>query len=136
MGNVEKFYDALMKDEALRDKANGLNEKYKGKQLNEEEVIVDLIAFANSAGYSFTAEEYKTFAQKNPEKMSEDDLKAVAGGSFNKSACYCIIAGSHKDRSGDRDRCFCVAIGVSSNDNLENLVCLGLGFVVDANPYH
>jgi hypothetical protein len=125
MGNVEKFYDALTKDESLRGRANGINEKFKRKQPSEAEVIDNLIVFADSAGYSFTAEEYRAFAE-NPKKMSEDDLKAVAGGDIKFSECFCIIGGAGYDRER-KEKCYCVAVGVSSTEDRDTLTCIAIG---------
>jgi predicted ribosomally synthesized peptide with nif11-like leader len=61
MSNVTEFYEAFSKDEAMRKRAN--------------EAIV---AFAKKEGYSFTEEELKDSI--NGKELSEETLKAVAGG--------------------------------------------------------
>jgi predicted ribosomally synthesized peptide with nif11-like leader len=127
MGNILDFYNAITKDEALRTKTNALGAKYRGKQPTEAEVTADFIAFAKAEGYEFNAEEYKAFAG-NPRKISDDDLKAVAGGSFEGGSCYCIIGGGGKDKVTGKV-CACVAIGVSMTENKDELSCFALGFV-------
>jgi hypothetical protein len=126
MGNVKDFYDAMAKDEAMRKRAESLNEKFKGKQPSDEEAKKELIAFAKAEGYGFTKEEYKAFAEK-PKKMPEDDLKAVAGGGYNDGKCFCMLGGGGKDKSTDQT-CACVLAGMGKTDKEgDALYCVAYG---------
>jgi predicted ribosomally synthesized peptide with nif11-like leader len=135
MGNVEKFYDALLKDEALRNKLNAIGEKYRDRQPSEAEASSEFIAFAKAEGYAFTAEEYKAFAE-SPKKISEDEMKAVAGGMSVKNAinsmreCFCVAYGAGKNsESNTMAKCACVTAGASTMENEKHLVCFGFGYV-------
>ena len=108
MENVKKFYDALASSETLKEKAAKLNEKYiEAEKANEEAITADIIAFAASEGYSFTAEELaaytKTAGKPAPQELSQDELDAVAGGSdrcfkcFDKCLCFVGGGGTHPD---------------------------------------
>ena len=113
MENVKKFYDALANSEALKEKAAKLNEKYsETEKADEEAVTADIIAFAASEGYSFTAEELaaytKTAGKPAPQELSQDELDAVAGGSDFCRGCF--------------DRCGCIIGGVGTHEN-PNWVC-------------
>jgi hypothetical protein len=125
MGSVEMFYDALVNDEALRGRIDALNDEFNDKQPSEEEVIDSLIIFAKAEGYGFTAGEYKAFAE-NSKKMSDEDLKAVAGGDLKSNQCLCILGGAGYDR-GTKEKCYCVAIGVSSTTDKDTLTCVVIG---------
>ena len=121
MENVKKFYETLANSETLKEKAAKLNEKYnETEKADEEAIIADIIAFAASEGYSFTAEEladYVETAMKSaPQELSQDELEAVAGGSdacrvcFDNKRCYCFVAGggTHQEPHWV---CVCVAGG-------------------------
>jgi len=108
MENVKKFYEALASSEALKEKAAKLNEKYnETEKMDEEAVTADIIAFAASEGYSFTAEELaaygETVMKPAPQELSQDELDAVAGGSGSCvecfGTCFCVVGGggTHKD---------------------------------------
>jgi len=108
MENVKKFYDALASSETLKEKAAKLNEKYnETEKMDEDAVTADIIAFAASEGYSFTAEELaayaKTAGKPAPHELSQDELNAVAGGSSSCvvcfKTCFCIVGGggTHQD---------------------------------------
>jgi predicted ribosomally synthesized peptide with nif11-like leader len=75
MGKVTEFYEALSKDEAMRERANAL----KGSGGEGGKIAAEaIVAFAKKEGYTFTEEELKDFMDSK--ELSDDDLKAVAGG--------------------------------------------------------
>jgi hypothetical protein len=76
MSKVTEFYEAFSKDEAMQERANIL--KGSGAGGGGEIAAEAIVAFAKEEGYSFTAEELKDFI--NSKELSDDDLKAVAGG--------------------------------------------------------
>ncbi|MCL2249252.1 MAG: Nif11-like leader peptide family natural product precursor [Oscillospiraceae bacterium] len=103
MTNVQKFYDALIRDEALRNRVQKLDEKYGDKKPSEKEMLAESVRFAESEGYSFTVaelEEYmKTKKSKPGGKLDESELEAVAGGRFREwptpitGGCICVFGG-------------------------------------------
>ena len=140
MENVKKFYDELASSDALKEKAANLNEKYIGAEKADQEAITaDIIAFAASEGYSFTAEEladYVETAMKSaPQELSQDELEAVAGGSGTCSVCFsrtcaCLVAGggTHQEPHWP---CACVAGGAGANCSGGNmLICVGFGCLI------
>jgi predicted ribosomally synthesized peptide with nif11-like leader len=64
MSKVTEFYEAFSKDEAMQKRAT--------------EAIV---AFAKGEGYTFTVDEVNDFIDSK--ELSEDNLKAVAGGKIS-----------------------------------------------------
>jgi predicted ribosomally synthesized peptide with nif11-like leader len=75
MSKVTEFYEAFSKDEAMQKRANALiSAGERGGKIAAEAIV----AFAKKEGYSFTEDELKDFI--NSKKLSEEDLKAVAGG--------------------------------------------------------
>jgi predicted ribosomally synthesized peptide with nif11-like leader len=75
MSKVTEFYEAFSKDEAMQERANALISAGGAGGKSKAEAIV---AFAKDEGYSFTEEEFKDFI--NSKELSDDDLKAAAGG--------------------------------------------------------
>jgi len=142
MENVKKFYDALASSETLKEKAAKLNEKYtESEKMDEEAVTADIIAFAASEGYSFTAEELadytKTAGKPAPQELSQDEWDAVAGGSNSCvdcfGTCFCIVGGggTHQDPHWV---CACVVGGGGSKCSRGNLlICIGFGYLM--NPW-
>jgi len=94
--NIKRFYDALAKDEALRNMFKEIAKKYEGQKPDDEQADSicekELIPFAKSAGYDFTLEELKEYsrdaAKPATRQLSEEELAAVAGGT-----CVCVVSG-------------------------------------------
>jgi len=136
MENVKKFYDELASSEALKEKAAKLNEKYnETEKMDEEAVTADIIAFAASEGYNFTAEELaaytKTAGNPAPQELSQDELNAVAGGSNSCrvcfGTCYCILGGFGKHYDPEWV-CVCVLGGGGGKCSSGwLLICPGIG---------
>jgi predicted ribosomally synthesized peptide with nif11-like leader len=79
MSKVTEFYGAFSKDEAMQERANALiSTGGAGEKIKAEAII----AFAKKEGYLFTEEELNGFI--NSKELSDDDLKAVAGGKMKK----------------------------------------------------
>ena len=79
MSNVQKFFEALSKDEVMQEKARTLAEKYKGAQAAVDAVQGDIIILAKSGGYDFTADELTAYT-KQDQSLSEEELASAAGG--------------------------------------------------------
>ncbi|MBR1437657.1 MAG: Nif11-like leader peptide family natural product precursor [Synergistaceae bacterium] len=101
---AKKFLRAVSADEALKE------------ELNEAKDIESMLKIAKVHGYDLTAEDFKN---ADMEEISEDEMKAVAGGSFcgcgstgggsaHNLDCYCPAGGSGKDPEGGSGGCFCV----------------------------
>ena len=138
MKNVKKFYDALASSDALKEKAAKLNEKYnETEKVDEKAVTADVIAFAASEGYSFTAKELaaytKTAGKPSPQELSQDELDAVAGGSNSCvdcfGTCFCAVGGGGTHQNPNWV-CTCVFGGVGSKCSGNYcLFCVGAGFI-------
>jgi len=144
MENVKKFYETLASSETLKEKAAKLNEKYnETEKMDEEAVTANIIAFAASEGYNFTAEELaaygETVMKPAPQELSQDELNAVAGGSDGCKVCFdtcfCVVGGggTHQD---PYFVCVCVLAGVGGGRFPSNtcskgryLSCSGVGSV-------
>jgi len=136
MENVKKFYDALASNETLKEKAAKLNEKYtETEKADEEAVTADIIAFAVSEGYSFTAQELaaytKTAENPAPQELSQDELNAVAGGSDTCrkcfGTCFCIFGGGGTHQN-PHWVCACVIGGGGGKCSRGNLLlCVAAG---------
>lgn len=105
--NAKKFLRAVSADEALKEEL--------GKAID----IKAILKTAKVHGYDLAAED---FENTDMEEISEDELEAVAGGSFcscgnsgngnsHNLNCYCTKAGSGKDPEGGSGFCLC-ALGL------------------------
>lgn len=111
--NVERFLEALTRDEALKARAAELTRKNEGRKLNREEreafLSDELVPFAEKEGFSFTVEELNrhsvTLADQKG-RLSEDELESVVGS----GGCTCIIGGGGPGGQCDRT-CWCVFYG-------------------------
>ena len=140
MENVKEFYEALANSDALKEKAAKLNEKYnETEKMDEEAAIADIIAFAASEGYSFTAQELadytKTAMKPAPQELSQDELEAVAGGSnacrVCFGTCFCVVGGggTHQDPHWV---CVCVLNGFGGICSRDYFLLCVLGGAVGA----
>ncbi|MEW6359367.1 MAG: Nif11-like leader peptide family natural product precursor [Planctomycetota bacterium] len=75
--NVTAFFEKLETDKALQAKVRALGEKRK-KQ--DEATLAELAKIAKAAGLGFTPAEYAQARKKAAGELSEEQLKAVAGG--------------------------------------------------------
>jgi len=118
--NVKKFYDALVSDKGVKERATALNEKYKGEQPNEDIVKSELLSFAKAEGYEFTADEFDAYS-KQAKPVLDETTELAAGGAYNKNTCFCAVGGGGKDPATG-NICACVVAGVGPKD--ENGKCL------------
>jgi predicted ribosomally synthesized peptide with nif11-like leader len=83
MSKVSEVYEALSKDEAMQERAQVLDsaKEEAGKAVSEA-----IAAFAKDEGYTFTADELDDFMNSNT--LSEEELKAVAGGVYDDIAYH------------------------------------------------
>ena len=123
MENVKKFYKALESDEALRGRADALNEKYKDAMPDEAVIKAELVDFAAVEGYAFTAEELDAYANA-PKVIDDEELEAVAGGSSGYSACFCVVGGGG---TVNGITCACVFGGGGKGHPGPNLKCIAGG---------
>jgi predicted ribosomally synthesized peptide with nif11-like leader len=145
MEKVKMFYDTLANDEALRDKANALNERYGDSKPDEAVIMADLIAFAKAEGYIFTADDVKAYVSANtaPYPLDDDELEAVAGGwatqykgcygdTSGKFGCFCFVGGGNKCET-DGSVCACVLGGGGKIcSHRVKFVCVSYGWATDA----
>ena len=115
--NVRLFNEKVGTDKALQGKLHSLNERHKGEELSDEQMMriyeEDVLPLACECGCDFSMETLKEYArdlnQSSPREMTDDELEAVAGG----ATCVCVVGGGGK--SGEAGSpCVCVAIGLGA----------------------
>ena len=124
MSNIEKFEELLRTDEDLQAKLRAAQEAFEGDAADEDAVFDAIIApLAASLDLPFTFEELKEHAENGAE-ISDDNLDAIAGGSF------CFIIGGSEYGNGT---------GACSGDEAVGATAcffLGVGMLgVKADPY-
>lgn len=88
--NVKEFYEAVSKDEALKQKLVELSQKHQGQQMDEIKVMAEMdrevMSLAAQMGYSFTIDDLKACETEMKQKLGcelgDSDLAAVSGGQF------------------------------------------------------
>jgi predicted ribosomally synthesized peptide with nif11-like leader len=82
--NAKNFMTALGKDKELKSAYLGVMVKYEDKSLSEDKwskiVQEEVIPLAKERGYDFNTEEFEAL-QKQTEKLSDEELDHVTGGS-------------------------------------------------------
>ena len=114
MESVKKFYEALVSDKGLQERAAALNEKYKGEAPCENTVKAELLSFAKSEGFEFTLDEYDAYL-KSAQPVSDEIASSAAGGAYNHNNCFCAVGGGGKDPVTG-SVCACVIAGVGAKD--------------------
>ena len=120
--NVKKFYEAVSKDELMKQKFVELSQKYQGQPMDEAKAMSVMeqegLPMAAQMGYSFTMDDLKSFEQEMQQartgcEMSDEELQAVAGGGAHLN--FCFIIGVDGD-TGDIKYagCFFVGFTISS----------------------
>lgn len=113
--NVKMFYEAVSKDEDLKQKFVELSQKYQGQPMDEAKATSlmeqEALPLAKQMGYSFTMHDLKTYEQdmkqaKNGCEVSDEEMQAVVGGHM---MCWMIGNGT----TGG----FCLIFGLDSNGN-------------------
>jgi len=122
MESIKKFYEALSKDEAMRKRLSGLNEKYKETKPDNDAAVADIVAFAKAEGFEFTSDDLKAYSKTEGKKLSEEELEAVAGGGCKDTphGCYCVVGGG--GTIGGKT-CACVIAGTHLFDDGSFLYC-------------
>ncbi|MCL2084300.1 MAG: Nif11 family protein [Oscillospiraceae bacterium] len=123
MGDIKKFYDALASDEALRERAAAMSEKYGEEKPGKAAVAADLIAFAKAEGYIFSEKELADYSNQ-PYPLSDDELDAVSGGAKDTVGCACAVGGGGTYQGVT---CACVLGGGGAGDPGPKLKCVIAG---------
>ena len=131
--DVTRFYNDLVNDKDLQQKAAGLGQKYGDVKPDETEIIAETVKLAQASNYSFSAEEVKEYIENHKSRgLSDDELEAVAGGSggpYGWEVCFCVVGGGGTKHS-EGITCACVAVGGGAMDkNLHCLACFLGGYV-------
>ena len=131
---VTRFYNDLVNDKDLQQKAAGLGQKYGDVKPGEAEIVAEIVKLAQASHYSVSAEEVKEYMESHKSRvLSDDELEAVAGGSGGSvdgwELCSCATGGSGTKNS-EGITCTCVAAGSGKRDkNRYALVCAKAGAV-------
>ena len=129
---VKKFYDALAKDEALKQKFMDLSKQYQGKPLDEAKVMelaeLEFLPLAKQMGYDFSLADLRGYGEQMKQgcqgaELSEEEMKAVAGGVF---VCVIIGAGDKTDFSRTP-----IAICVMAGADCEQNLCFLIGVTTE-----
>ncbi|MCL2249253.1 MAG: Nif11 family protein [Oscillospiraceae bacterium] len=139
MSNVQKFYEALARDEKLQEKSKELNKKYEENKPKEDEAIAETVRFAKAEGYSFTEAELKEYMKAKKaelgEKLDESELEAVAGGVVKgvnvpddaTGKCVCALAGGGGGRHNGGSTtwgCGCFHYGQGGDGRDWHIICI------------
>ena len=80
---AKAFFDKLKDDAALAQKLKDAQDAYKGDTSDKEAAFkAVVIPVAKSAGFAFTVDDYKAAFDSGEGEASDDELDAVAGGSW------------------------------------------------------
>ena len=132
--DVTRFYNDLVNDKDLQQKAAGLGQKYGDVKPDEAEILAEIVKLAQASNYSFSAEEVKEYMESHKSRvLSDDELEAVAGGSGSAGGwelCFCAVGGSGTKNS-EGITCWCVIGGLGNQDkNGNELFCSLAGAVI------
>ena len=122
--NVKKFYEAVSKDEVLKQKFVELSQKYQGEAMDEAKGMAifeqEALPLAAQMGYSFSMDDLNAYEVEMQQakmgcEMSDEELQAVAGGfaciiGGGGEGVVCVFIGS--DAAGGR---FCFLWGWGSS---------------------
>ena len=75
--NVKAFFEKMEADEALQEKVKALGDKRKAQ---DEAMLAELAEIARAVGLEFTPAEYRHARRKAADMLTEEQLRAVAGG--------------------------------------------------------
>ena len=64
---VTRFYNDLVNDKDLQQKAAGLGQKYGDVKPDEGEIVAEIVKLAQASHYSFSAHEVKEYMQESAE---------------------------------------------------------------------
>ena len=126
---VTRFYNDLVNDQDLQQKAAGLGQKYGDVKPDEAEIVSEIVKLAQASSYSFSAQEVKEYMESHKTRvLSDDELEAVAGGSDNGrngwELCFCMVGGGGTKKS-EGITCACVVGGGGKKDKDGNqLICI------------
>ncbi len=136
---VTRFYNDLVNDKDLQQKAADLGQKYGDVKPDEAEIVAEIVKLAQASHYSFSAEEVKEYMESHKSRvLSDDELEAVAGGSggfmHGWEVCFCLAGGGGTKHS-EGLTCACVALGFAAfpmgDKNGYFLYCLAYGGVTN-----
>ena len=112
--NVKKFYEAVSRDEALKQKFIELSQKYQGQSMDEAKGMSILeqeaLPIAKQLGYEFTIDDLKSYGEEMKQanmncELSDEEMQAVAGGI---QAAICVLFGISLDGQFVLASCFVV----------------------------
>ncbi len=78
--NITKFYEAICKDERIKNRLGLLLDKHKELKSDESAVCTAITEFAKAEGFDFTAEQLSENVKTRMEEIDDDLLVNVTGG--------------------------------------------------------
>ena len=87
--NVKQFYEAISRDEAMKQTYMESYQKYQGQPMDEETALSlvgqEGLALAQQMGYEFTLDDLKSYGTEMKQakmnfELSDEEMQAVAGG--------------------------------------------------------
>ena len=134
--DVTRFYNDMVNDKDLQQKAADLGQKYGDVKPDEAEIVAEIVKLAQASNYSFTVEEVKEYMEIHKSRgLSDDELEAVAGGSAGTVGwdwCVCSAGGGGANKS-EGVSCACNTVGTGTRDNNGyTLFCVGDGTLTTA----
>ena len=131
--NVKKFYEAVSRDEALKQKFVELSRKYQGQPMDEAKMRTlmaqEALPMAKQMGYSFTMDDLKVYGEEVKQAdanrvLSDEELQAVSGGGTTGTN-RCIFFGVP---SGDFSG-FCFLYGQIKRGDTASVECCLIGSI-------
>lgn len=98
--SVKKFYEAVSKDESMKQKFVELSQKHQGQSMDEAKMKAiteeEVLPLANQMGYPFSMDDLKAYGEEMQHanmncELSGGELEAVVGGGTCLN--FCVIAG-------------------------------------------
>ena len=122
--NVKMFYEAVSKDEDLKQKFVELSQKYKGQPMDGAKTISvmeqEALPLAAQMGYSFSMDDLQAYEVEVQQakmgcELSDEELQAVSGG--NVLTDFCLFVGIDAETGGRVSgwTTFCLFLGFSED---------------------
>jgi bacteriocin-like protein len=129
--NVKKFYEALSKDEAIKQKFMELSQKYQGQPMDEEKAMAlteqEVLPLAAQMGYLFAMDDLNTYGKEMKQagmnrELSDEELQAVVGGGGSGTNICIFIGVPSGDFAG-----FCFLAGEIDRPGTAAASCVFIG---------
>ena len=118
--NVKKFYEAVSRDEALKQKFIELSQKYQGQPMNEAKMQAiaekEVLTLAAQMGYPFTMDDLNAYGEEMKQahmnrELNDEELQAVTGGG---ASLICAVLGFNEGFNHVNGFGYCLLLGFNA----------------------